>query len=162
MLLPLLLSAALAQPVLLQVELPALSVPVEGVSVRLRRLGDSELVRLVDDGSVSGDLPGDRVYTALHEGPYARLLTAELTVDLADRDPELLYAGTETLETDALVRLGWDVRLAPEGLVAARTAAVLPGAGAGPSASDPQSLSFGWGLVVMVWVGALAVLHLRR
>lgn len=158
----LLCSAALAQPVLLQVEVPQ-ELPLEAVTAQVRRQGESIRIVLADDGVAPGDVPGDGVWVGWSDGDYARILPIELSLTPKGGQPTVYYAGTETLDADELVQLAWRVRVRqPSRLVdVGRVAAALPGGTPGPTSVDPLLISLGWGAVVIAIVGVVAVGRVR-
>ncbi|MDP7114771.1 MAG: hypothetical protein QGH45_22550, partial [Myxococcota bacterium] len=61
------------QELLLRLSVPDGTV-LEDVTAELQRSGEPYEVKLVDDGTVAGDLPHDGIYTGRDRGPYTRLL----------------------------------------------------------------------------------------
>jgi hypothetical protein len=155
-------SAALAQPVLLQVEVPR-ELLLQAVTARVQRHGELTEVPLADDGKLPGDVPGDGVWVGWSNGDYARILPIELSLTPEGGQPTVYYAGTETLDADELVQLAWRVRVRQPSLLVdvGRVAAALPGGTPGPTRVDPLLISLGWGAVVVAIVGVAAVGRVR-
>lgn len=142
---------AAEQDLLLQVEVPA-EVRVTALQAEVTRLGATELLPLRDDGAARGDVPGDGIHTVWVTGPYA----ATTQVVLRDGE-ELLYAGHEVTDVAGVDRLGWTLRRVGDRTDAVRAPASLPGAAGRLGSEAGRVAAFGWGALVLIFVGLLAV-----
>jgi hypothetical protein len=123
--------------------------------LELTRLGRDHLVGLSDDGSNQADLAFDGVFSGAHTGVYARMVTVRLFGRPPDGPPSLLYSGVERTDDVHEVILGWRVIKRNQDFIAVRAPAAYPGNVAEVYLGLPLLVAFGWGGIVLVYVGFL-------
>ena len=121
----------------------------------LTRLGQDRTIRLSDDGSNPEDIAYDGVFSGGHTGPYARTVTVRLFGQTSDEEPTLLYSGVERTDDEHEVILGWRVIRRDQDHMAVRAPAAYPGNITEVHLGLPLLVAFGWGGIVLVYVGFL-------
>ena|GEM_PF-1932232 len=123
--------------------------------LELTRLGVQDIVRLSDDGSNPEDIAFDGVYSGASTGHYARYVTVRLFGNAPDAEPTLLYSGVERTDDVHQVLVGWRVIRRDRDHVAVRAPAAYPGNITEVHLGLPLLVAFGWGGIVMAYVGFL-------
>ncbi len=130
------------------------------ITIELERLGGIHLVELVDDGSVSGDMPWDGVYLGRHVGEYARYVNLRLRGKPAGGESLLLFAGVVATPDRHLNEIGFQLVERREGsLDAVRSSFAYPDNRMAAVKSLYLLAGFGWGLLLLCYVGWLVSLH---
>ncbi len=160
----LLLPLALANEPRLVVAHIAFPEGVRASSARVELLAneDSLELTLTDDGRSPSDAPSDNIWTAQGELDYARWTTVSLYAALPGEPERLLYQGYESSDELGPLRFGWAAFEQPDGLQVRRSVAGWPGASMPVDSQRPLLVSFGWGAIVLIWVGVLAALRMKR
>ena len=129
--------------------------------VEERRLGQTRLILLKDDGSASGDTPYDGVYVGEGQGPFAHLVGLRLLVAVPGSTLQVVYEGLERITDARRHRVGWSLTLEGPGrtLGARPTVTPLPGRAGRIMALAPTMMAFGWGVVVL---GAVALVMRKK
>ena len=142
------------QELLLRLTVPDGTV-LEDVTAELQRSGEPHEIKLVDDGTVAGDLPHDGIYTGRDRGPYTRLLPVRLTVTDGDDAPQLAFEGlVQTIDArqDAA---SWRLGKEYGAWNATPSTAAYPGRAAASAGAMPTVMAMLWGALVIglvVWV----------
>lgn len=123
--------------------------------LELTRLGEDALIRLSDDGSNPEDLPFDGVYSGAHTGHYARTITVRLFGKSPEGEADLLYSGVERADDVHEVIVGWRVIRRDQDYLAVRAPAAYPGNITEVHLGLPLLVAFGWGGIVLAYVGFL-------
>jgi len=122
--------------------------------VEMVRLGEVRVVRLVDDGSVDGDMPWDGVYVGEDAGDYARYVDVRLIARESGGPDQVLVAAVVNTDDENLVDLGWRIVRPPDASLKARRAAVAwPGFRMAAVEGLHLIAAFGWGFLVIAYVG---------
>ena len=159
-----LLSLALASPERLVLAHLTLPEGVEASSARVELVaGEKELeLQLLDDGSGAADVREDNTWMGEGELAWSRWTAVSLYATRPGEEEQLLYQGYELTDKQGPLRFGWSALVQPEGLVVRRSVAGWPGSRMPVDPSRPTRIIFGWGAIVLIWVGVLAVLRLKR
>jgi len=123
--------------------------------LELTRLGEDALIRLSDDGSNPEDLAFDGVFSGAHTGHYARTITVRLFGKSPEGETALLYSGVERADDAHEVILGWRVIRRDQDYIAVRAPAAYPGNITEVHLGLPLLVAFGWGGIVLAYVGFL-------
>ncbi len=127
-----------------------------GFVIELDRLGVQRSLRLADDGVHPLDRPADGVFVASDDDAWSRYVGVHLVgIDL-EGEEELLYAGTVRTDDTRTTTVGWEVFAMAEGPQARLVPVARPGGAAVMSEGLPLIVAFGWGLLVLVFVGLLS------
>ena len=126
------------------------------VRVDLVRLGENRSVYLLDDGSIEGDMPWDGVFVGEDAGPYARFMAVRLVVREGGGEENVVLDGVARTEDERVADVGWRLVRRPGGALAARWAAVTwPGNRMAEMEGMYVLACFGWGLLVLTYLGIL-------
>ncbi len=126
--------------------------------IELDRLGDHRQLTLTDDGSHNLDRPYDGTYVASDEDAWSRYVEVTLVGIPLEGGEEVLFSGLVRTEDVRSSTIGWQVvQLAEEDPFTARRVAVArPGGAASMAEGLPMLVAFGWGLLLLVFVGTLS------
>ena len=127
----------------------------DGFLLELTRLGEDVTIRLSDDGSNPEDIAFDGVFSGGHTGHYARTVTVRLLGSVPNGEPTLLYSGIERSDDVHEVIVGWRVIRRDQDFTAVRAPAAYPGNITEVHLGLPLLVAFGWGGIVLVYVGFL-------
>ncbi len=149
-------ASAASQRLLFQVQVPA-GTATTALAVEVSRLGTTQTVRLTDDGSAPGDVPGDGVHTGWLDGSHATLSQVVL------RDGEaVLYAGTDVTTRTGVDRVGFALRTVGDRVEAIRAPASLPGAPGRLGTGAGRVAAYGWGALALLYVGGMLLWSRRQ
>ncbi len=130
--------------------------------VSVTESGKTAQYALVDDGSVAGDVPMDGLWTAVCPIGSSRFVNVELGV-MGEVASQSLYDRLIPVPAAGDASLNFYLETSNDGLVAHRVA-WLPASGSDEyfGSCATLALAFGWGLLVLVYVGFLVVLGRKR
>jgi hypothetical protein len=123
--------------------------------LELTRLGEEQTIRLSDDGSNPEDLAYDGVFSGAHTGHYARVVSVRVLGSAPDGTHSLLYSGVERTDDVHEVIVGWRVIRRDQDFVAVRAPAAYPGNITEVHLGLPLLVGFGWGGIVLIYIGFL-------
>ncbi|RME27276.1 MAG: hypothetical protein D6798_04940 [Deltaproteobacteria bacterium] len=127
---------------------PGLS--LSSLSVEVDRLGVVEQRALSDDGSADGDVAGDGIWTAVVDGPYARVVGVRLAGALPGEAEVDLWEGQARTDDARAATTAWRVVRRDGKLVGERVAVALPAGSSALSEAAPLVVAMGWGLAVLI------------
>jgi len=130
--------------------------------VSITESGETGHYALVDDGSVPGDIPMDGLWTAVCPIGQSRFVEVELTA-MNEVGSSVLYHRVVHVPAQDEVALDFFLESTDHGLAAHRVP-WLPSVGSDEylGGEITLTLAFGWGFLVLLYVGFLVLLGRKR